>query len=85
MSRLAAKTLVLTIPLPLTQHPAAVYLDGLADGSRPTMQHALFGDRPTLDEQSVRCDDTELGSAAVSEYCGYPHGTDETIRPGDDE
>ncbi len=35
------KTLVLTEPLPLTAHPAAVYLDSLAPGSRPTMEQAL--------------------------------------------
>lgn len=35
------KTLVLTEPLPLTAHPAAVYLDSLASGSRPTMEQAL--------------------------------------------
>ena len=37
----AVKSLVLTEPLPLTLHPAAVYLDSLAPGSRPTMEQAL--------------------------------------------
>lgn len=41
MNRLSVKSLVLTIPPPLTQHPAAVYLDGLSEGSRATMQPAL--------------------------------------------
>lgn len=36
-----ASPLILVKPLPLTQHPAAVYLSGLSTGSRPTMQQAL--------------------------------------------
>lgn len=36
-----ASPLILVAPLPLTQHPAAVYLSGLSAGSRPTMQQAL--------------------------------------------
>ncbi|MBD2044105.1 tyrosine-type recombinase/integrase [Coleofasciculus sp. FACHB-64] len=63
MSRLAAKTLVLTIPLPLTQHPAAVYLDGLADGSRPTMQHALDAIASLLTNN--QCDAMTLNWAAL--------------------
>ena len=35
------QALVLSEPLPLTLHPAAVYLDSLALGSRPTMEQAL--------------------------------------------
>lgn len=35
------QALVLSEPLPLTLHPAAVYLDSLAPGSRPTMEQAL--------------------------------------------
>jgi len=34
-------SLVLTTPLPLTEHPAAVYLATLSPGSRATMQQAL--------------------------------------------
>jgi site-specific recombinase XerD len=41
MSRVAVSSLSLTTPLPLTAHPAAVYLDGLGNGSRSTMHHAL--------------------------------------------
>ena len=33
--------LALTAAPPLTSHPAAVYLSGLAAGSRPTMRQAL--------------------------------------------
>ena len=33
--------LMLTSPLPLTEHPAAVYLAGLSPGSRPAMRQAL--------------------------------------------
>ena len=36
-----ASPLILVTPLPLTQHPAAVYLSGLSTGSRPTMRQAL--------------------------------------------
>jgi integrase/recombinase XerD len=35
------QTLALTTPLPLTLHPAAVYLSSLSPGSRPTMEQAL--------------------------------------------
>jgi site-specific recombinase XerD len=34
-------SLVLLRPIPLTEHPAAVYLAGLSEGSRPTMTHSL--------------------------------------------
>ncbi|MBE9015819.1 integrase [Chroococcidiopsis sp. CCALA 051] len=34
-------SLVLTAPLPLTEHPAAVYISSLAPGSRQTMRQAL--------------------------------------------
>ncbi|MBD2006494.1 MULTISPECIES: tyrosine-type recombinase/integrase [Cyanophyceae] len=63
MSRLAATTLVLTIPLPLTQHPAAVYLDGLADGSRPTMRQALDAIAQLLTNN--QCDAMTLNWAAL--------------------
>ena len=36
-----ASPLILATPPPLTQHPAAVYLSGLSEGSRPTMRQAL--------------------------------------------
>lgn len=42
MSRtLTGNSLALTSPLPLTQHPAAVYLSVLSHGSRSTMRQAL--------------------------------------------
>ena len=37
----ATHHLKLTFLVPLTLHPAAVYLSGLSEGSRPTMRHAL--------------------------------------------
>ena len=41
MSQTSVKTLVLSEPLPLTSHPAAVYLRSLSPGSKPTMTTAL--------------------------------------------
>ncbi|MBH8575209.1 tyrosine-type recombinase/integrase [Nostocaceae cyanobacterium CENA369] len=41
MSRLPVQSLVLTSPLPLTIHPAAVYLCALANGSQRTMEQSL--------------------------------------------
>lgn len=41
LDHLASSDLLLSEPIPLTNHPAAVYLAGLASGSRPTMRHAL--------------------------------------------
>jgi integrase/recombinase XerD len=41
LTRSATRSLVLSEPLPLTLHPVAVYLNGLAPGSRPTMRQAL--------------------------------------------
>lgn len=41
MPKSAVASLVLTTPPPLTEQPAAVYLAGLAPGSRPTMRQAL--------------------------------------------
>jgi integrase len=35
------ESLKLKTPIPITQHPAAVYLSGLSEGSRPTMQYSL--------------------------------------------
>ena len=35
------KGLILEEPLPLTNHPAAVYLKSLREGSRPTMIQSL--------------------------------------------
>ena len=36
-----SSSLVLTVPLPLTRHPAHVYLTSLGQGSRPTMRGSL--------------------------------------------
>ncbi len=41
MSQTKVRTLVLSEPLPLTIHPAAVYLRSLSPGSKPTMTTAL--------------------------------------------
>ena len=41
MSQIKVRTLVLSEPLPLTIHPAAVYLRSLSPGSKPTMTTAL--------------------------------------------
>jgi integrase len=41
MSTNTISSLVLTIPLPLTEHPACVYLSSLAPGSAPTMKRSL--------------------------------------------
>ena len=35
------QSLKLTQPLPLTAHPAVVYLNGLSHGSRPTMTRSI--------------------------------------------
>ncbi len=35
------ESLTLTEPVPLSRHPAAVYLDSLAPGSKPTMKQSL--------------------------------------------
>lgn len=69
--------LVLTAPLPLTEHPAAVYLSRLGSGSRPTMQHALdalarlltdgVADSFTLDWAALRYKHTAALRAALME------------------
>jgi integrase/recombinase XerD len=41
MLDLDEKQVALTAPLPLTRHPAAVYLRSLGSGSRPTMEQSL--------------------------------------------
>ncbi|MDZ8104712.1 MAG: tyrosine-type recombinase/integrase [Nostoc sp. DedQUE12a] len=41
MSTSTVSSLVLTIPPPLTEHPALVYLGSLAPGSEPTMKRSL--------------------------------------------
>jgi integrase/recombinase XerD len=41
MNQTLVKNLVLSEPLPLTSHPAAVYLRSLSPGSKPTMTTAL--------------------------------------------
>jgi site-specific recombinase XerD len=41
MSTNTISSLVLTIPPPLTEHPASVYLSSLAPGSEPTMKRSL--------------------------------------------
>lgn len=41
LERLPPENLKLTTPLPLTRHPAAVYLAGLATGSQRTLRYSL--------------------------------------------
>jgi site-specific recombinase XerD len=41
MSQTTVQPLVMTIPPPLTEHPACVYLSSLAPGSEPTMKRSL--------------------------------------------
>lgn len=59
--------LALTIALPLTAHPAAVYLSGLGEGSRSTMRQALDAIAATLTDG--KCDAYTLDWAAL----GYQH------------
>lgn len=55
--------LALTAPLPLTEHPAYVYLSGLAPGSRPAMGQALDTIAQLL--TSNTCDRLTLNWAAL--------------------
>jgi integrase/recombinase XerD len=59
----SVKTLVLSTPLPLTLHPAAVYLSGLSPGSRPTMEGALHAIASIL--TNGECDAMTLDWAAL--------------------
>ncbi|BAZ36751.1 phage integrase (plasmid) [Calothrix sp. NIES-4101] len=63
MRPLAIRSLLLTEPLPLTLHPAAVYLDSLAPGSRPTMEQALNAIAALLSDD--KCDYMTLDWAAL--------------------
>jgi site-specific recombinase XerD len=73
----ASASLVLTAPLPLTEHPAAVYVSSLAPGSRQTMRQALNaiaslltngeGDAMTLDWSKLRYKHTAALRAALME------------------
>ncbi|PPS41956.1 tyrosine-type recombinase/integrase [Chroococcidiopsis sp. TS-821] len=73
----ATATLVLTTPLPLTEHPAAVYLATLSPGSRATMQQALdaiaslltdgVADALTLNWAALRYKHTAAVRAALME------------------
>ena len=70
-------TLVLTTPLPLTRHPAEVYLAGLGVGSRRTMREALDciarlltngkSDASTLDWSALRYQHTSAVRAVLME------------------
>lgn len=55
--------LKLTELVPLTMHPAAVYLSGLSEGSRPTMRHALDAIASLLTDGE--CDAMNLDWAAL--------------------
>jgi integrase/recombinase XerD len=70
-------TLALTKPIPLTSHPAEVYLRSLAVGSRPTMTQSLNAiagvlsngecDRLSLDWAALRYRHTSAVQAALGE------------------
>ena len=62
-SPVGAKSLALVEPLPLTMHPAAVYLGFLSPGSRPTMRQALDAIASLLTDG--RCDAMSLDWAAL--------------------
>ncbi len=66
-SLLDPETLVLTTPLPLTLHPAAVYINSLGIGSRRTMRSALNAIAHLLTNGT--CDAMTLNWAALR----YPH------------
>jgi len=80
-SPVGAKSLALVEPLPLTQHPAAVYLGFLSPGSRPTMRQALDAiaslltdgqcDAMSLDWAALRYQHT----AAVQTALSFQHST----------
>jgi len=63
MRHVLTATLALTEPLPLTQHPAAVYLQGLGEGSRRTMRGALNTIAALL--TNGECDANTLNWAAL--------------------
>ncbi|MCC5623528.1 tyrosine-type recombinase/integrase [Nostoc sp. CHAB 5715] len=75
MSLSTASSLVLTIPPPLTEHPASVYLSSLSPGSEPTMKRSLSliaelltngqADYLTLDWASLRYKHTAAIRAAL--------------------
>ena len=77
MSQTLVKSLVLSEPLPLTIHPAAVYLRSLSAGSKPTMTNALNAiaslltdgscDIYTLDWAALRYQHTAAAQAALLE------------------
>ena len=77
MSQTLVRTLVLSEPLPLTIHPAAVYLRSLSAGSKPTMTNALNEiaalltdgscDIYTLDWSKLRYQHTAAVQAALLE------------------
>ncbi len=77
MSQTLVKTLVLSQPLPLTIHLAAVYLRSLSPGSKPTMTNALNAiaslltdgscDIYTLDWAALRYQHTAAAQAALLE------------------
>ena len=63
MNQTSVKTLVLSEPLPLTSHPAAVYLRNLSPGSKPTMTTALNAIASLLSDG--RCDLYTLDWSAI--------------------
>jgi integrase len=81
LDHLNSESLKLSSPVPLTCHPAAVYLSGLSEGSRPTMQGSLNAiaslltntecDAMTIDWSLLRYQHTAAVRAALKKnYAG---------------
>lgn len=62
-----ANDIKLTTPVPANKHPALVYLNGLSEGSYPTMRHALDAIAQLLTDK--KCDASTLDWSKLR----YPH------------
>lgn len=63
IGEISAASLALTAPIPITEHPASVYLSSLSPGSRPAMKQALDAIARIL--TSNQCDALTLDWAAL--------------------
>lgn len=63
IGEISAASLALTAPIPITEHPASVYLSSLSPGSRPAMKQALDAIAQIL--TSNQCDALTLDWAAL--------------------